>query len=118
MRYAQPGSGICAVEPESGLEMSWLLGKFRSHAIRRFLKPIHYYWAVDCKRCSFVITLAETRHRPEIERAKSALQGFKAFCPACKRELEYQPKDVIVWSGPPPTPAFIAHPAFAKIREP
>jgi hypothetical protein len=82
-----------------------------------FLKPIHYYWAVECRRCSFVITLAETPHRAEIERARRALPGFKAFCPACKRELEYQPSDVIAWSGPPPTPAFIAHPAFAKIRE-
>jgi hypothetical protein len=83
-----------------------------------FLKPIHYYWVVECKRCSFVITLAETPQRPKIEKAKAALQGFEAFCPACKRELEYEPCDVIVWSGPPPTPAFIAHPAFAKIREP
>src|SRR5713101_9720019 len=75
-----------------------------------FLKPIHYYWAVECKRCSFVITLAETPHRPEIEKTKAAPQGFKAFCPACKRELEYEATDIIVWSGPPPTPAFIAHP--------
>ena len=83
-----------------------------------FLKPIHYYWAVDCKQCSFVITLAETPDRPEIERARAALGGFRGFCPACKTELEYQPPDVMVWSGPPPTLAFIAHPAFMKIRKP
>ena len=82
-----------------------------------FLMPIHYYWAVDCKRCSFVITLAETSDRPEIESARATLQGFKAFCPACETELEYQPADVIVWSGPKPTPAFIPHPAFVKIRK-
>lgn len=82
-----------------------------------FLKPIHYYWAVDCKRCSHVITLAETPDRLEIERVRVTVRGFKAFCPACETELEYQPADVIVWSGPPPPPAFIAHPAFVKIRK-
>jgi len=83
-----------------------------------FLKPIHYYWAVDCKQCGFVVTLAETPRRPEIEGAKAVMPVFKAFCPACEAELEYQPADVIVWLGPPPTAAFIAHPAFVKIREP
>ena len=83
-----------------------------------FLKPIHYYWAVDCKRCGFAITLAETANRPEIERARDALQGFSAFCPACKAELKYQPANVLVWAGPPPTTAFIAHPAFVKLRKP
>jgi|SRR5712691_6002847 len=82
-----------------------------------FLKPIHYYWAVNCKRCSFVITLAETPDRTEIERARTPLQGFSAFCLACENELQYQPNDVIMWSAPPPTQAFIAHPAFAKIRK-
>ena len=82
-----------------------------------FLMPIHYYLAVDCKRCSFVITLAKTPNRLEIESARATLQGFKAFCPACETELEYQPADVIVWSGPQPTPAFIAHPAFVKIHK-
>jgi len=66
-----------------------------------FLKPIHYYWVVNCKRCSFVITLAETPHRMEIERARAPLRGFSAFCLACENELEYQPNEVIVWSGPP-----------------
>jgi hypothetical protein len=83
-----------------------------------FLKPIHYYWAVNCKQCSFVIALAATPNRPDIERARNTPQGFSAFCPACKAELEYQPADVLVWAGPPPTPAFIAHPAFAKLRTP
>ena len=82
-----------------------------------FLKPIHYYWAVSCKRCSQVITLAETPDRPEIERARATLQGFKALCPACKTELEYQPADVTVWVGPAPTTAFIAHPSFVKLRQ-
>jgi hypothetical protein len=83
-----------------------------------FLKPIHYYWAVDCKRCRFAITLAETPERPEIKRAKDMLEPFMAFCPPCGKELEYQPADVVVWSGPPPTSAFIAHPAFLKLRKP
>jgi hypothetical protein len=83
-----------------------------------FLKPVHYYWAVDCKRCDFVIALAETRDRPDIERSRAALQGFSAFCPACKAELEYKPLDVLIWSGPPPTSAFITHPAFMKLRKP
>ena len=82
-----------------------------------FLMPIHYYLAVDCKRCSFVITLAQTPDRLEIETERATLQGFKAFCPACETELEYQPADVIVWSGPKPTPSFIAHPAFVKIHK-
>jgi hypothetical protein len=82
------------------------------------LRRVNAPWAVNCKQCSFVITLAETPNRLEIERARAAPGGFRAFCPACKTELEYQRADVMVWSGPPPTPAFIAHPAFVKIREP
>ena len=56
-----------------------------------------------------MITLAETHDRLEIESARATFQGFKAFCPACETELEYQPADVIVWSGPKPTTVFIAH---------
>jgi hypothetical protein len=82
-----------------------------------FLMPIHYYLAVDCKGCSFVITLDETPDRPEIESARATLREFKAFCPACETGLQYQPADVIVWSGPKPTPGFLAHPAFVKIRK-
>jgi hypothetical protein len=80
-----------------------------------FLKPIHYYWAVDCKRCSFVITLAETPHRRGVNR--DMVGAFPAFCPACRRELEYEAGDVMVWAGPPPTSAFIAHPAFLKFQK-
>jgi Zn ribbon nucleic-acid-binding protein len=82
-----------------------------------FLMPIHFYLAVECKQCGFVITLAITPDRLQIETARAALPGFNAICPACQTELEYQPADVVVWSGPQPTPAFVAHPTFVEIHK-
>ena len=103
--------------PKSQLTCRGCFAKPEVMQIDTFLMPIHYYLAVACKRCSFVITLAQTPDRVEIENARAALQGFKAFCPACGTELEYRPAEVIVWSGPKPTPDFITHPAFVKIHK-
>jgi hypothetical protein len=82
-----------------------------------FFMPIHYYLAVDCKRCRFVITLAATPEPLQIESARGALTAFKTLCPACQTETDYQPADVIVWSGSRPTPAFVAHPTFLEIHK-
>ena len=103
--------------PKSQLRCRGCFAKSDVMESSTFLMPIHYYFAVDCKRCSFVITLSETPNRLEIESERATLQGFKALCPACEAELEYQPADVIVWPGPKPTAAFITHPAFVKIRK-
>ncbi len=103
--------------PKSGLTCRCCFAKPEVRQADTFLVPVHYYPAVDCKRCGFVITLAETNDQQEIGSLRVTLQEFKALCPACRTELEYQPSDVVVWTGPKPTPAFIAHPAFGKMRK-
>src|SRR5579864_2263633 len=88
---------------------------FQSRDSDIFLVPVHYYWAVSCKRCAFVIALKPTKYRAEIASITAWVKAFHALCPACKSEAEYQGRDVILWASPPPTAGFIPNAAFLQI---
>jgi hypothetical protein len=69
------------------------------------------YWSVRCLTCDSPIALDLIRFdsRGIGKTVVWTLEPFRAYCPICQTEEEYEKDQVVMWWGPPPSPDFRPH---------